>query len=40
MNKLTTTIKLERKQFEAERERMIHLMTEMDRFNREQKETR
>ena len=40
MNKLTTTIKLERKQFEAERERMLHLIGEMGRFNREQKEIR
>ena len=33
-------IKLERKQFETERERMLHFITEMDRYNREQRELR
>ena len=33
-------IKLERKQFESERERMLHFITEMDRYNREQRELR
>lgn len=38
LNKFMGVIKLERKQFESERERMLHFVTEMDRFNREQRD--
>merc|ERR1712046_376998 len=38
LNKFMGAIKLERKQFETERERMLHFITEMDRYNREQRE--
>lgn len=38
LNKFMGVIKLERKQFESERERMLHFITEMDRYNREQRE--
>ena len=40
LNKFMGVIKLERKQFETERERMLHFITEMDRYNREQRELR
>ena len=40
LNKFMGVIKLERKQFESERERMLHFITEMDRYNREQRELR
>ena len=40
MPSLQSAIRLERKQFESERERMLHLISEMDRYNREQRELR
>ena len=40
LNKHQGAIKLERKQFEAERERMLELVNQMDIANREQKQLR
>ena len=40
LNKHQGAIKLERKQFEAERERMLALVNQMDIANREQKQLR
>ena len=40
LNKHQGAIKLERKQFEAERERMLALVNQMDTANREQKQLR
>ena len=40
LNKHSGAIRLERKQFESERERMLALVNQMDAANREQREMR